>query len=275
VFVETLGGVDVYGYPGLSFQKGTVSLQLFKSAREADATAPAAVRQLAEWALGKEVAWLDRELRVLSVPAAKASGSAGNFQDALSQLGNQLPSTKGHPVFTTDVLREAALEHILRACLQLEPLRPLTAERFQKLVDGAKASFTPMAQKAEELTKQCFAMRTQILAATKRYANWEADLQRLLPPDFLAKTPPAQLPHLPRYLKAMLIRGERAHLNPAKDADKFQAIAQYHDWRTEAKPEHHETLRWMFEEYRVSSFAPELGTAQTVSPKRMEVILEM
>ena len=275
VFVETLGGVDVYGYPGLSFQKGTVSLQLFKSAREADATAPAAVRQLAEWALGKEVAWLDRELRVLSVPAAKPSGSAGNFHDALGQLGSQLQSTKGHPVFTTDVLRESALEHILRACLQLEPLRPLTAERFQKLVDGAKASFTPMARKVEELTKQCFAMRTQIMAATKRYANWETDLQRLLPPDFLAKTPPAQLPHLPRYLKAMLIRGERAHLNPAKDADKYQAIAQYANWRTEAKPEHHETLRWMFEEYRVSIFAPELGTAQTVSPKRIDAILEL
>jgi hypothetical protein len=54
-------------------------------------------------------------------------------------------------VFTTDVLRESALEHILRACLQLEPLRPLTAERFQTLLDGAKASFTPMARKVEEL----------------------------------------------------------------------------------------------------------------------------
>jgi hypothetical protein len=51
------------------------------------------------------------------------------------------------------------------------------------------------------------------------------------------------------------------HLNPAKDADKCQAIAQYANWLTEAKPEHHETLRWMFAEYRVSSFALALGIA--------------
>jgi hypothetical protein len=30
----------------------------------------------------------------------------------------------------------------------------------------------------------------------------------------------------------------------------------------------------MFEAYRVSIFAPELGTAQTVSPKRIEAIHE-
>jgi hypothetical protein len=31
----------------------------------------------------------------------------------------------------------------------------------------------------------------------------------------------------------------------------------------------------MFEEYRVSIFAPELGTAQTVSPKRIDAMLDL
>lgn len=67
-----------------------------------------------------------------------------------------------------------------------------------------------------------------------------------------------------------------AALSPPMFHHQFQSLQKaYSNWRTEAKPEHHETLRWMFEEYRVSIFAPELGTEQTVSPKRIDAILEL
>jgi hypothetical protein len=38
---------------------------------------------------------------------------------------------------------------------------------------------------------------------------------------------------------------------------KIHLEKAYANWRAEAKPEHHETLRWMFEEYLVSIFPPE------------------
>ncbi len=274
VFIETLGGIEVFGYPGLSCTAGVVNLQLYKTAREADSSAPAAVRKLAELALGKEIAWLDRELKTLSVPTAKLAAQAGGFQSALGQLGNKLAAGTPLAEPTTAKLQESALEHILKATLKIEPLRPLTAARFQAMLETAKTSFTPLARKVEELTKIIFTLRAQIMQSTKHYAHWEADLQRLVAADFLAKTSPAQLLHLPRYLKAMLTRGERAFLNPAKDLDKAKALADYHDWRSYAKPEHVETIRWMLEEFRVSIFAPELGTAQPVSAKRLEALLE-
>jgi ATP-dependent helicase HrpA len=89
----------------------------------------------------------------------------------------------------------------------------------------------------------------------------------------LAVTPHAQLQHLPRYLKAIHIRAERAANNPAKDADKALVIRDFLGWEKEVRPSNHEAFRWLFEEYRVSIFAQELGTAQPVSLKRLEALL--
>ena len=88
----------------------------------------------------------------------------------------------------------------------------------------------------------------------------------------LGCTPHAQLRHLPRYLKAILIRAERAAHNPAKDADKAVIISDYDNWQAHVAKSQHETFRWMLEEFRVNIFAQELGTAQPVSVKRLEAM---
>ena len=86
-----------------------------------------------------------------------------------------------------------------------------------------------------------------------------------------------------RYLKALLIRGERSALNPVKDQERLRQVAPYQDAlaKLQARPaqspeaRHHvETLRWMIEEFKVSLFAQELGTALPVSPKRLDQQLE-
>ena len=82
------------------------------------------------------------------------------------------------------------------------------------------------------LLTQVNELRAKILACPKKYPGLEADLQRLLPPDVLAATPHAQLQHLPRYLKAIQIRAERAAHNPAKDADKAAIISDYDHWQS-------------------------------------------
>jgi len=124
---------------------------------------------------------------------------------------------------------------------------------------------------------------SQLSLATKdaaRPANlWADELDALLPRHFLTAIPCEQLTHLPRYLKALLTRIERAKLNPAKDRDRLQLLAPYlAKYRTlaAAKPKsiaarrQLETLRWMLEEYKVSLFAQELGTAFPISPKRLD-----
>ena len=111
-----------------------------------------------------------------------------------------------------------------------------------------------------------------MLAGPKRYAGLEQDVARLLPADFLARTPHARLTHLHRYLRAIQIRAERASLNPAKDAEKVQQLAPFRDWEKRVPVEKREPFRWLLEEFRVSLFAQELGTAQPVSAQRLKTL---
>jgi ATP-dependent helicase HrpA len=87
------------------------------------------------------------------------------------------------------------------------------------------------------------------------------------------------LRQLPRYLKALTLRAERAANNPVKDGERAKAVAPYqaalHRLRT-ASPANPDAarridgFRWLLEEYKVSLFAQELGTAVPVSPKRLD-----
>jgi ATP-dependent helicase HrpA len=110
-----------------------------------------------------------------------------------------------------------------------------------------------------------------------------AELAGLLPSRFLERIAYDRLTHLPRYLKALLIRAERAALNPAKDRDRLRQLAPYQDAlkALQAQPagsaaaqRQIESFRWMVEEFKVSLFAQEVGTAVPVSPKRLDQQLE-
>ena len=84
----------------------------------------------------------------------------------------------------------------------------------------------------------------------------------------------------PAYLKALRVRISRAKVSAASDRSKMERFAPFWEQYKEAvvaksvKVANHAALseyRWMLEEYRVSLFAQELGTAQPVSPKRLQV----
>ena len=109
------------------------------------------------------------------------------------------------------------------------------------------------------------------------------ELDRLLPGDFLSHTPYEQLAQLNRYLKALQLRAERAQLYPSKEKQRSALITPYQNrldalWQEkEASIERRALIdeyRWMLEEYRVSVFAQELGTAHPISPKRLDKKLE-
>jgi ATP-dependent helicase HrpA len=269
VLIEEINGVPALGHPGLLLREGEVDVRLFRKAEEAAAATPAAVRKLAEIALGKDIAWLQKELRAFD-GTAKPAAKAMSFQD-LGRLTSPTPS-QAVPAANQPVSQQAQ-EHILAHALRLEPLRPLTEKRFQTLCENVRRELPMLIQRVRDLLKQCEEWRQKIVAYPKRYPGMDQDLIRLLPLNVLAVTPHAQLQHLPRYLKAIHIRAERAANNPAKDADKALVIRDFLGWEKEVRPSNHEAFRWLFEEYRVSIFAQELGTAQPVSLKRLEALL--
>jgi len=107
----------------------------------------------------------------------------------------------------------------------------------------------------------------------------ERQLLQLAPPEMLTRYQLAQLPAICRFLRAMIVRAERAKLNIAKDMEKAQRIAPYEaDYQSLKSLKHpnkqqHAGIQDYFillEEFKVSVFAQELGTGQKVSPKRLE-----
>ena len=132
-----------------------------------------------------------------------------------------------------------------------------------------------------------------------------ADLDRLVPKNFLEAYPVARLMRLPRYLEGLIIRLERARLAPEKDKAKAAQIEPYvfelgrfdaalkkagvlphpaasGEWEGAEKrgqgvtlpisPEKRaavDELRWMIEEFKLALFAPEIKTAFPISAVRL------
>lgn len=274
--VERIGNAPVLGHLGLVLREkeGEVDVRLFRTPQEAARGTPAAVRKLAENVVGKDIAWLWKEVRAIGAgmpgngsAASRPQPQALSFHAALTQVTTAAATL---PKGSAEELQRHAHEHILAHLLRLQPTFPLTEKRFFELCEKFRKDLPAVTHRVKTLFAQIHEARTKLLALPKKYPALEADLQRLMPADLLAQTPHEQLMHLPRYLKAMHIRNERWQNNPAKDADKAALISDYTGWESHVAKAEHETFRWLLEEYRVQVFAQELGTAQPVSVKRLE-----
>jgi ATP-dependent helicase HrpA len=69
----------------------------------------------------------------------------------------------------------------------------------------------------------------------------------------------------------MQVRAERAVLKPLKDAERLKSILAISSLPPRAGQE--ERFRWLLEEFRVSVFAQELGTSESVSEHRLRELV--
>ena len=130
------------------------------------------------------------------------------------------------------------------------------------------------------LLRHVLEARQQILACQRPYPALRNDVQRLVPAGFLERVPFERLADLHRYLKAVQTRAERFAFSASRDEEKARQVAPHAELvdrllEAGAEPGSRrarllEELHWMMEEWRVSVFAQELGTAQPVSPKRLD-----
>ena len=95
--------------------------------------------------------------------------------------------------------------------------------------------------------------------------------------------PPVLWPHLPRYLKALARRLDKAPGNQKRDAELMARVRPaMRALRTAERATASGTsstpkslrLQWMIEEFRVSLFAQDLKTALPVSEKRVQEQIE-
>jgi ATP-dependent helicase HrpA len=116
--------------------------------------------------------------------------------------------------------------------------------------------------------------------ASPRFAEYQRLMEELLPQDFLSRLRLDEAGERKRWLLALAKRIERAEHAPLKDEEKAKRVQPFVERlaeleRRNAGPrcaacrEEIRLCRRMVEEFRVSVFAPEMGTAFPVSEKRL------
>jgi ATP-dependent helicase HrpA len=277
-------GTAVHAWPGLAVEEQHVSLRLFRSPMLAREASVGGVGRLIELALQKDLAWLQKDLRSL-------------------QQFNALYA----PFGSGEQLQEAAFAHLKRQVLPAEPLPALTQAAFEAAVALARERMrggvpqfadrlapvlqlrqqivarlgpaAPVVNRPRTLTDLSQLGRTAAPAARHPLAK---ELDVLLPGRFLELISFERLAEMPRYLKALLTRIERARLNPLKDQERARQLAPYQEavkGLMAAPPKGAEErrlaeeFRWLVEEFKVSLFAQELGTKVPVSAKRLDEAL--
>jgi ATP-dependent helicase HrpA len=189
------------------------------------------------------------------------------------------------PLGTMEELREQIIEVALDRAFLLDPL-PADAAQFQRRLDEGRGRLTLIANEVARLAGTIlveYAGAVRKIKDTKIVPEATADaaqqLQKLVPKRFLAATPWSRLQHLPRYLKAIVLRLDKLRGDPARDASRLAELRPQESrfWRLLAErkgvmDERMEDLRWLLEELRVSFFAQELRTPQPVSVKRLDKV---
>ena len=212
------------------------------------------------------------------------------IRDALKYLEKNIPDLQKMAVAymalgTQEELREQIINVAIERAFLLDPL-PANAADFKRRLDEGRGRLTLIAHEVARLgasVLQEYAVTARKLKdckfAPEAVADSAQQLQRLISKRFLMDTPWAQLQHLARYLKAIVLRLDKYRADPARDSARMVEIRAQEQryWRLVAErkgvqDERMNELRWLLEELRVSFFAQELRTPQPVSVKRLEKV---
>lgn len=259
-------GVVMTGYPTLIDSGETVSLRLVDTLARAEHELRFGVRRLACLALKREL------------------------KQAVDRLPQINAWSLAAPTFPQPCpMRQHITELIAdRACFPTSALPRSETEFRDAIVDGHARLATAIAEVSLTIGQIVEAFTT-VRKTWKARANpaWEISrkdeqlhLGRLLAPGFLVRTPWPWLLHYARYVKTISQRLDKlaagGHLRDqqlltqvrprwARGQDRKDQHAQRHVYDPEL-----ELYLGMAEEYRVATFAQELGTAMSVSDKRLD-----
>jgi ATP-dependent helicase HrpA len=262
-------GQALIGFPAL-IDKGThVEIEVFDEPDVAARKHRAGLRRLIALQLRDALKYLEKNIPDLQKMAV-----------AFLLVGRSADGTGGG---SGDELRDQIIElAIERAFLADAP--PTDAVQFARCIDEGRGRLTLI---ASEVARSAAAVLVEHTAALRKLKDARApkdvsddiaaQLARLVPKRFVAATPWAQLAHLPRYLRAVVMRLEKWRADPARDAQRLaelrpleQRYLRHLSERQGVPDARLEEFRWLLEELRVSLFAQELRTPQPVSVKRLE-----
>ncbi len=265
-------GFTVWAYPGVTAEGQTASIRLFTSPDAARQASLDGLLVVYQWAFTTELKQLKK---------------SWGFPEDLSTM-----------VFFMGSHREAmhALHlYLLRELFDLHAPQPPDRRHFQAAQERLKGKIGALSQELLgeifDVVKTRHATRASLQRLKKLATRNQGvlaqllllsqELEDLVPPDFPTRYQRDRIRALPRYLKALGIRAERAYTAPEKDRVKAEQVApflaRYEHLKREVmmRPEAEgrsllDELRWMMEEFKVSLFAPELKVRFRISAKRLE-----
>jgi ATP-dependent helicase HrpA len=168
---------------------------------------------------------------------------------------------------------------------------PRNSAQFDALLDSRRGAFGEV---VDRVLAHSIDVLRELRNARQKLASIEgagsqalqqdvrAQLQTLIPSDFPAGVPALLWPHLPRFLKALVRRLDKAAGNLKRDAELMSRITPAMRTFEQLAVQSHRSvshaelgrLQWMIEELRVSLFAQDLRTALPVSEKRVAEQIE-
>jgi ATP-dependent helicase HrpA len=256
-------------YPGLEAEKDCSRLRLFLSRDDAIASNRKGVARLLKIKLERDIKLLKRNW-----PLPDDTGRLAVYFGGKTELEKVMLRAVLNRLFLVDIRSRDAFEG--RAT-------EASAEMFEKYREVRDHVITVL--NAYEKTRSFLfnmenarkaSQAVQILCAAIR-----KDMDDLVPHDFPERHRADRLAHIPRYLRAMEIRADRGSHNPDKDRVKEEQAQVYitalkkmiDGLSTHASRERKDMIdefRWMIEEFKVSLFAPEMGTPFPISAKRLD-----
>lgn len=264
---STVAGKTITAYPALVDEGESVRLTVFRSTAEQQAAHRTGVVRLLQ----------------LTIPSP-----ARYVLDHLKNNEKLVFSQNPHGS-VEELIRDSSLA----AIDALVPAKlPYSQTEFQKLFDAVRAdlidtvfTITALVEKtlsaSLRITKRLNSLNSPAVAAS--LVDIRSQLGLLVYPGFVARTGADQLRHLPRYLNGMEKRLDKlasgAAPREAQNITTIQALEDDYDAAldqllpNQSTPASLAKIKWMLEEFRVSLFAQELGTAHPVSEKRIRTAL--
>ncbi|SMC18747.1 ATP-dependent helicase HrpA [Desulfacinum hydrothermale DSM 13146] len=280
-------GRDAFGvmrcaYPGLAAEGNTVAVRLYADPQEAMLATRDGLLVLYQWTFAPVLKTLRKEW-IFPVPARTRPGMTPLPLATCTFLGD---------------LKEAERRlhlYILRELFDLHDPQLPDEDKYRRTVRELPARIGPRSRELWQEVLEVVRERYQVTSVLQKYrersrgnppalARLDAvarEVQQLVPPDFLVCYRREQMGRLPRYLKGLGIRAERAYVAPEKDVQKWRGVepyqARYEEALAAVGPDTSrevlcflDEFRWMLEEYKLSLFAPEIKTRFPISAKRLK-----
>jgi ATP-dependent helicase HrpA len=258
-------GMQLMGYPALVDAGTSVSLRVLDTAESAAASTRAGLRRLFMLQLAGEIKSLARRLPIDQMCLHYSTiGECDELRQGLvTAAADRALFADASPVRT----REQFIARAEDAWRRL----PLVADELVDVAAQILSTYHALRLRLDDPYPPL--LEPSIL-------HMKSHLSTLVPREFLLKTPPTWVPHLPRFMRALEIRLKKlTNAGLSRDAQGMATIAPLAQRYTEQLAEHArrgivdpqiETYRWMLEELRVSLFAQELKTSIPISIQRLE-----